>query len=390
MPFPSIRAAVPIGLIWLSGVSLRVTILAVPPVLPMLRAELGLSGTEIGVLGSLPMVLFALAAVPGSLMVRWLGILITLVGGLAVVAAASALRGMGGGTSGLFIATAVMGLGIAVAQPAMPALIQRWLPQRVSFGTAVYTNGLLMGTILPVWLTLPLVLPLVGGDWRASLVAWSLPVAATVVLGLLVARSAKTVTPTSDRPRWWPDWRNGLYWRLGFLFGAGNGLYFATNTFIPDHLASIGHRELIGATLTAFNLGALPASLLLMRFAERIERRAAPYFAVGLLMVAGVAGLVSSASAWTIVWASVLGFCQGAALMLGLALPPLLSAPGDVARTTAAMFTISYTSAVVTAVVGGVAWDVSGAPVFAFAPIAFCGIVMVLFAAILRAKGELR
>src|SRR5262249_13649851 len=107
----SARALAPLGLIWLSGLSLRVTILAVPPVLPMLRAELGLSGTEIGVLGSLPIVLFALAAVPGSLLVRWLGILATLVGGLAVVAVASALRGTGGSLT-LFIASAVMGLGI--------------------------------------------------------------------------------------------------------------------------------------------------------------------------------------------------------------------------------------------------------------------------------------
>lgn len=389
MSFLSARTAAPLGLIWLSGLSLRVTILAVPPVLPMLRAELGLSGTEVGVLGSLPVLLFAAAAVPGSLLVYRLGILATLVGGFSVVAAASALRGLDG-TAGLFVATALMGSGIAVAQPAMPALIQRWLPQRVSFVTAVYTNGILLGTILPVWLTIPLVLPLVDGSWRGALVVWSLPVVVTAALMAIFARRSGAGVRMAERGQWWPDWRNGLYWRLGLLFGSSNGMYFGINTFVPDHLTSNGHPELIGATLTAFNLGALPVSFLMLRFAQRVERRALPYFVVGTLIVLGVLGLVNSAGPMTVVWATVLALCQGAALMMGLALPPLLSPPAEVPRTTAAMFTISYTTAVVTAVLGGIAWDLSGATVFAFVPIGFGGVVMIVFAAILRAKRELR
>ena len=54
-------------------------------------------------------------------------------------------------------------------QPSMPPLVRAWLPDRIGFATAVYTNGLLIGEVLPVALTLPLVLPLVGGSWRARL-----------------------------------------------------------------------------------------------------------------------------------------------------------------------------------------------------------------------------
>ena len=36
-----------------------------------------------------------------------------------------------------------------------------WLPRRVSFGTALYTNGLLVGETIPVMLTVPLLLPLI-------------------------------------------------------------------------------------------------------------------------------------------------------------------------------------------------------------------------------------
>jgi CP family cyanate transporter-like MFS transporter len=55
----SLRA---IFLLWLAGIGLRLTILAVPPVITLIQADLKLSGTEIGILNGLPVVLFAAVA----------------------------------------------------------------------------------------------------------------------------------------------------------------------------------------------------------------------------------------------------------------------------------------------------------------------------------------
>ena len=52
--------------------------------------------------------------------------------------------------------------------PSLPPLVRAWLPHRIGFGTAVFTNGLLVGEILPVALTIPVVLPLLHESWRAS------------------------------------------------------------------------------------------------------------------------------------------------------------------------------------------------------------------------------
>ena len=46
-------------LLWLAGVALRLTILAVPPVIPLIHDDLHLSETQVGILSGLPMVLFA-------------------------------------------------------------------------------------------------------------------------------------------------------------------------------------------------------------------------------------------------------------------------------------------------------------------------------------------
>ena len=91
--------------------------------------------------------------------------------------------------------------------------------------------------------------------------------------------------------------------------------------------------------------------------------------AIGCLILLTLFGAVAAAGPSTPLWAGALGFCFGIALPLGLALPPLLVGPADLARTSAAMFTVSYTVAMVISVLGGAAWDLTGNPVFAFVPI---------------------
>jgi MFS transporter, CP family, cyanate transporter len=64
----------------------------------------------------------------------------------------------------------------------------------------------------------------------------------------------------------------------------------------------------------------------------------------------------------------VLGCIGAVVFTLALALPPLLSAPADVARVSAAVFTVSYTQALLACVFSGAAWDLGGSPRFAFLP----------------------
>ena len=51
-------------LLWLGGVALRLTILAVPPVIPLIHADLHMSETQVGILTGLPMVLSDVGGAP--------------------------------------------------------------------------------------------------------------------------------------------------------------------------------------------------------------------------------------------------------------------------------------------------------------------------------------
>jgi CP family cyanate transporter-like MFS transporter len=364
-------------LLWLAGNGTRLTILAIPPVIPNIRTDLGLSETDVGIVSGLPPVLFALAAVPGALLIARFGALQTLIFGLLVGALAAASRALSADAMTLYLTTIGAAFGVAVMHVALPPLVREWLPNRIPFATAVYTNGLLVGEILPVALMLPVVMPMVGGSWRAGLVVWAVPlvVIAVVILALAPRKQRGDGTPAVPR-KWWPDWRNSLVWRLGLMLGSVNAMYFSTNAFLPDYLHSLGRDDLVTEALTALNIGQLPASLLLLALAHRLQRRAWPYVAASLLCLIGFAGIFTGNGAWIVAGCTLLGFAASGILVLMFALPPMLSAPDDVHRTMAAMLTISYSCAVVVPIVSGYAWDVTHVPIVAFIPIALCPLAL--------------
>ena len=366
-----------LALLWLGGVAARMPILAIPPVIPLIHDNLHLSETAVGFLVGLPLGMFALAAVPGSLFVARLGVRRTMLYGLLLTAAASSARAAAIDPLTLFAATALTGFAVAVMQPALPSLVRAWVPTRVPLGTAVYTNGMVSGATSGPAFTIPFVLPWLGGSWRLDIVFWS------ALIGVIALMFAAFGPRTTEAPgskvavpsRWWPNWKDPLIWWLGIGFGATNTGYFGANAFLPDYLVVIGRPDLTGASLGWLNGAQLFASFGLLWLAGRVHRRIWPYLVFGPLAVAAFAAIVWLGGDWIVPAAAILGISAAVPFVLILALPPALSAPNDVHRTAAGMFTISYGIAVVVPVICGALWDLSGAAWTAFVPLAICAVV---------------
>lgn len=349
------------GLLWICGVSLRLTVLSVPPVISLIQQDLNLSGTEIGLLSGMPVVVFAIFAAPGSFVVARMGVRGALVCGLLIAAGGTLLRIGVANAWQLYLTTVLMSVGIAIMQPSMAAAVREWAPERSVFGTAVYTNGLIMGEIIPVATMLPFVLPYFSESWRLALGVWAVPlIAAAVTVAIFAPRSAAN-TAGKVSVGWLPKWNSRLNWRIGITLGSITSAYFCLNGFLPARLNAIGHQELISAALTGLNAGQVPASFLLLLTADKLQGKRWPYLVLGALSSACVVGILTTASAWTVFWASLAGFSLGAALALGLALAPLLcDNPNDVALTSAAAFAIAYGFAMLVSFISGVAWDLAG------------------------------
>jgi MFS transporter, CP family, cyanate transporter len=230
------------------------------------------------------------------------------------------------------------------------------------------------------------VLPLVDGSWRAALAIWALPLVLIALVTAVLAPAPKQSAgsaPGTGR-NWWPDWRNPLTWQIGILLGSVNGVYFAANTFLPGYLTDAGRPDLIGAALTALNFGQLPASFALLATVDRFVRRPVPFMVCGALFLVCLAGMATTASLWTVICAGALGFIGAVVFVLALALPPLLSEPADVARVSAAVFTVSYAQALLASVLSGAAWDIGGSPWFAFLPMVLNSLPLLFLPPLMR------
>jgi CP family cyanate transporter-like MFS transporter len=332
--------------LWLAGTDLRLTVLAVPPVLPLIHREFALSERAIGALSGLPPLLFGLAAIPGSLLIARLGARCAAIAALLLIAAASAARGIGPSVPMLFAMTGIMSVGVAIMQPALPTLVAGWFATRPGFAV------------------------------------WAVPVGATAGLLVLCPDGSAMAAPVSASPRpstpalWWPDLRSRQTWQLGLMLGGTGGLYFASNAFIPDYLHAVGRPDLVTARLGALNLGQLPASLLPLAMSRRLGGKAV-IVGMQLIGLLGVAALLAAAPWLGVIGAGAVGFCCAFTLIVTLALPPQLAAAADVHRLSAGMFAIGYTLTCLVPVVGGAIWDATGQPAAAFlAPAGSAAIVI--------------
>jgi CP family cyanate transporter-like MFS transporter len=368
-----------LALIFLVGVDLRVVMLAVPPVIPAIHRDLSLDEKGIAALSSLPVLVLALAAVPGSLLIARLGARRALLAGLVVVTFAGAARGLIPLAALLFGMTLLMGIGIAVSQPASPSVVKDWFPAHVGLATAMYANGVLVGEILPVTLA-PWILTAVRESWGLSLALWSLPVLFTVAAIVLLTRGHGPAAGEPLAP-WWPDWRSWRTWQAGLLLGCMSALYWSANAFLPDLLHTSGRPNLVTPALAVLNAAQLPTSILITLAPSRFVGHRWPFLLGGGTVALAVPAMVLMPGAWVVFWAAVLGAVSGLVFVCALALPPLLSAPQDVARLSAAMFTITYTLSFTGPLLGGAAWDVTGVPLSAFVPASLGGLAMIALAA---------
>ena len=371
----------PLGLLWLAGVAMRMTILAMPPVIPLVHDELHMSETQVGLLIGLPLLIFAVAAIPGSLLIAWTGARLAVVAGIVIAALAGAARAGAVDVWTLYAATVATGFGVAIMQPGLPTLVREWLPSRLALGTVAYTSGMVMGSTFAPMLAIPYVLPLVGGSWRLDLLAWAVPALLIVpVFVLLSPRGADRASGAGAAPRlWWPDFKNPLIWLLGLTFGSNNSPYFATNAFLGDYLASKGQAALLGPALAWLNGTQLVALVVLMLMANRLQQRAWPFLIFGPMLLAAFLVIIFASSAAAIIGAAgLVGFTTAITLTAILALPPALSTPGDLPRTVAGMFTISYATAIIVPTISGALWDLTGKPWTAFVPLCLCAATLTL------------
>jgi CP family cyanate transporter-like MFS transporter len=371
-----------VGLL-LVALNLRPAISSVPPLLETIRQDLGLGRAFLGLLTTIPvlcMSIFALAApkisgrIGAERAVLWSVILI----GVAVAGRLAA-----GQPGVLFGTTLVAGVGIAVAQSLLPAVVKGWFPDRAAFVTGLYTVGITGGLALAALTTVPIERTL-GGFWPGALAAWSLFAAVAVVFWLLLTARARSVSrPEVAYERARLPWRSGRAWSVALFFGAESCLFFSSLTWLAplyiDRGLDEGHTGLL---LAVFALVRVPSAFVFPALADRSGDRR-PWLALTLTLAtfgfcaAGLVPLVTPWAPWA--WVVVLGLGVGGLFPLALTLPLDYSADADEAgRLTAMTFFVGYIVAAVGPVAVGALRDATGGYAVPFVALAALSVAMLV------------
>ncbi len=381
-------------LITLVGINLRSVILAVPPVLPLIQHDLGLSYTAAGLLTALPVLMLGVAAWLSGLLAERIGGRACVSIGLALLGGGAILRALWPTALSLFLFTLLLSLGIALSQTVVPVLVRRWFPAQIGFVAALFSDGLIIGESVAAGLTVPIMAQFLGKDaWRATFLLWGIPVIVLLVLWLWLAPPApttihtrperlsdSTATKGSDSA---PPRVRVSAWHLGIMLGANSLIYFGMNGWIASYNQAMHYSNLTPLALILLNATQLPASLAVTLFAQRLAGQRWPFIAAGVTCTIAIAGWVFTPSALELLWAAVLGGCSALVFTLGIALPPLLAGPKEVARLTGITFSLTYCVAFVGPFIGGQLWDLFQLPAVAFLPVAAASITLMLLGALL-------
>jgi CP family cyanate transporter-like MFS transporter len=362
------------------GFNLRAAILGVPPVLALLRSDLHLSFTEVGLLSSLPILTFAVSAIPAAGLVRRWGGYAVVGAGLAAAAVGELFRAVPGGALPLFIGTLVMGAGIAITQPGLPALFQRWFAGRVQTGSVTLTLGITVGEMVSASISRTVLFGWLH-SWQATMVFWGVSGLSCAVVWLFGVPRARVGLSAGSSWELGPLFRAHQLWPVYICFGGQSLVFFAANTWIPNSVVGGPHSNLASLSLAVLNGVMIPVDVGLLLVRRPFASRRWFYVVSGIVTVVGTAGWFFYSRDQPLLFAALIG--AGVAMnFAGLfAFPAMVADPARVAPLTAVMLTTGYACAFCGPLLGGIAIDLGGGERSPFVPIVAASLIMVVASA---------
>lgn len=365
------RALLIAGLV-LVAVNLRFALTSVGPLIDDLRADLGLSGTTIGLLNTAPLIMLGLVSpLAPRLAARFGAERVVLLCLLAIFAGVT-LRLLPP-IALLFAGTLLAGCAIAIGNVIVPAIVKQRFADRATLMSGVHSVGLSGGAALAAGLTVPIE-HWVGGSWRVALALWAIPavIAAVVWLPQLTPapavaaaeREEAEVEAAAAPPRARPSlWRDRRAWSVTLFMGLQSLIFYTNGAWLPDILqARAGASDGTAGAYLALTMGmGIPIGFLTAALAARLDDQRPLAFVAALFPAAGWLGLLLAPGTATLAWALLLGIGAGVGFALVMALFLLRSR--DVAHTSALSGmaqSVGYTLAALGPLLIGVLHDVTG------------------------------
>ena len=312
LPLWAGRTTALVGIV-LVAFTLRQAVAAISPILGAIRLDIPISDLDVGLLGTLPPLLFGASGFIAPRVARRTGLDGGVVLAIVLMIASHLVRASAPGFAVLLVGSVVAFAGTGLGNVLLPSLVRRYFPDRVALLTAVYACIVGVSTAVPAALAAPLA-EQVG--WRFSVGVWSVSSAVAILPWLLIIarerRRRLSDAVAVERPS--PAlvtrlWRSRVALSITAVFSTSTICTYAGFAWLPEILGDVAGSTPTeaGLLLALTGLVSVPGALVAPLLVARLRN-------VGWLVVAGITsfvlgylGLLLAPGSLTLLWVLLIG-----------------------------------------------------------------------------------
>ncbi|WP_193062115.1 CynX/NimT family MFS transporter [Oceanobacillus oncorhynchi] len=366
------------------GFNLRPAITSVGPLLGTIRDQIGLENWSAGTITSLPLIAFAIVSPLAPKLGRKLGNEGAVLLGLILLFAGIGTRSIPY-TPTLFIGTAIIGVGIAVMNVLLPAVIKEKFPHKVGQMTSVYSTSMAIFAATASGLSVPLAKG-AGLGWELALLSWAVLALVGIIVWIFVIRRnpapKEEQVELSNKP--FNDsnlWKSPLAWQVTLFMGLQSFIFYVMVSWLPEIMQSFGFSVSAAGWLIAYvQFVGLPSTFLAPVLAEKFSNQQGIVLGISGGAAVGFIGLLIGGPLPLIfIWVTLIGVTFGGAISLSLAMLGMRARNGRQAGALSGMAqSVGYIFAAIGPLFIGLLFDITqawSAPIIAI--IVVCLLMMV-------------
>ncbi len=307
----------------LLATNMRAPIVALGSIVPVVQDALNISETQIGWLGAVPMLGFAVGSLIAPSIGKRFGLENTLIAMIALLTVGMIIRTAIPTWSGFLVGTLLLTLAIGFANTLAAPVIKQRTPKQIPLITGLFsltmtvTAGIVAGVVLPLS-------EHVGWQW--ALGGWSLLGVFAIVIWIFLrlrlgsSNHQVTVLPMLGASEI-SMWRTPFAWQIAVFMGLQSLLFYTVASFLPSIWLSKGLSAVQAGQMGSVFQFMAPISILSLTW---MINRGRPIQALAVLAavlnVIGVLGLsyLSADLAW--LWSGLMGIGCSAIFTLSMML----------------------------------------------------------------------
>ena len=270
----------------LIGTVLRSPFTALPTILGDIAQGLGVEVSSLGILTSLPLLMFALFSAFASRLAQKIGLEHLFTYCLLFLTIGSVIRIFN--LPLLYLGTLIIGASIAIFNVLLPSMIQANQPQKISLLTTLYVTAMGISTAIASYLSVPITQ---ASSWKGLILVLSFLCLVTLLVWLPNHRHNHHLESQKEKQVKENILKSKDVWAIIIFGGLQSLLFYTSMTWLPTMAVSAGISNSDAALLASiFSLISIPFSMTVPSLTTRLSdgyRR----IMLAIISIAGMMGI---------------------------------------------------------------------------------------------------